>query len=67
MNDQGTAELRRIANATRFSWQGLKAAYANEAAFRMEIYLTLLLAPAGLYLGNGGLEKALLVFVLLRY
>ena len=65
MNNQGGSELTRIRNATRFSWMGLKAAYANEAAFRTEIRLALLLVPVGLFLGNGGAEKALLVSVVL--
>ena len=44
-----------------YSWQGLCAAWRHEAAFREEIVLTLLLVPLGLYLGENGVEKALLV------
>ena len=44
-----------------YSWQGLYAAWRHEAAFREEIVLTLLLVPLGLYLGENGVEKALLV------
>ncbi len=51
----------RIVNATIYSWQGLRAAYAHEEAFRQEIWACLLLVPLGLYLGDGGVEKALLV------
>ena len=47
--------------ATGYSWQGLRAAYRHEAAFREEIWLCVLLLPLGLYLGDGGVEKALLV------
>jgi diacylglycerol kinase (ATP) len=43
----------------------LQAAFKNEAAFRQECVLTILLAPVGLFLGNSGGEKALLVAVLL--
>lgn len=57
----GNKGLVRIIKATHYSWQGLRAAYRHEAAFRQEIWLCLMLVPLGLYLGEGGLEKALLV------
>jgi diacylglycerol kinase (ATP) len=47
--------------ATRYSWQGFRAAYRHEEAFRQEFWLCLVLVPLGLYLGAGGVEKALLV------
>jgi diacylglycerol kinase (ATP) len=65
MTNQKNSGFKRILNASRFSWQGLKTCFANEAAFRQEILLTLVLAPLGLWLGQGAVEKALLVFVLL--
>jgi len=65
MATQGTTGVKRIVRASRFSWQGLQAAYKNEAAFRQECMLAMLLAPLGLWLGKSGLEKALLVSVLL--
>ncbi len=40
---------------------GLIAAYKNEAAFRQELWLTILLAPVAIYLGNSGVERALLL------
>ena len=64
MATQGSTGIRRIINAGKFSWQGLQAAYKNEAAFRQELVLALLLTPIGLYLGDTGVEKALLVCVL---
>ena len=57
----GNSGLTRIRKACRFSWQGLCAAYRHEAAFRQEIWASLVLIPAGLWLGNNGVEKALLV------
>ena len=65
MTNQGTTGVKRVIKATLFSWQGLKAAFKNEAAFRQECILTILLAPLGLWLGQDGLEKALLLAVLL--
>lgn len=65
MASQGTSGLSRIVKATTFSWQGFKAAFKNEAAFRQEIYLAIILIPLGLCLGNSGLERALLISVIL--
>lgn len=44
-----------------YSWQGLCATWRHEAAFREEILLSVVLIPLGLYLGENGVEKALLV------
>ncbi len=57
----GNKGLTRIIKAGQYSWQGLRAAYQHEAAFRQELWLCLVLVPLGLYLGDGGVEKALLV------
>jgi len=51
----------RIIKATGYSWQGLCAAYRHEAAFRQEVWLCSVMIPLGLYLGDNGIEKALLV------
>ena len=52
---------RRLLGALRYSAAGLAAAYRNEAAFRYEVTVSLLLIPAGLWLGTNGVERALLV------
>ena len=65
MADQGSKGLTRIIKATGYSLQGLKAAYVNEAAFRQEIWLSIILIPSGLWLGQSPLEKAVLVSVVL--
>jgi len=65
MAKTGATGIKRILNAAVYSWQGLKAAYINEAAFRQEIWLALILAPAGIYLGDTLLDKAVLVCSLL--
>ncbi len=57
----GNRGFTRILKASRYSWQGLRAAYRHEEAFRQETWLCLVLLPLGLYLGEGGVEKALLV------
>jgi diacylglycerol kinase (ATP) len=51
----------QIINAFKWSMKGLKAAWDFESSFRLEVYLFIVLAPLGLWLGNTGIEKALLV------
>ena len=53
--------LRRIINATGFSFAGLKAAFLHEAAFRQELFLCVILIPIGIWLGETGVERALLI------
>ena len=55
----------RLLKAARWSWQGLCAAWLNESSFRLEVVLTVVLAPLGLWLGQNGVERALLVGPLL--
>lgn len=64
MSAQGPQGIDRIIKATFFSFSGLKLAFKNEAAFRQELFLACMLFPLGLYLGESGLEKALLSVVL---
>ena len=53
--------LRRILNATRYSWEGLAAAARHEDAFRQELVVFALAVPVALWLGRSGLEHALLI------
>lgn len=61
MANQNSKGLRRLVNATGYSYQGFKAAFQHEEAFRQEMMLCLLLAPIGIWLGDNGVERALLV------
>ena len=61
MTDSSSHSLARIFRATGYSWQGLRAAWRHEAAFREEIYLSVILIPLGLYVGDDGVQKAMLV------
>ena len=58
---KGKTGLARIVNAAGYSWAGLSAAFRHEDAFRQEVYLALLLVPLALYLGDTGIERALMV------
>ena len=55
----------RILKATIWSLQGLRAAWLHESSFRLEVYLFAVLAPLGWWLGDGPVERALLVGSLL--
>lgn len=65
MANQPHRGLRRIVNATGYSWAGLKAAWHNEEAFRQESLLALCLSPLALWLGHTPVERALLIGSLL--
>ena len=51
----------RILKAAKWSMQGLRAAWLHESSFRLEVYLFVVLGPIGLWLGESGVERALLV------
>ena len=61
MGKPGNTGIVRIIRAARYSAQGLIHAWRHEAAFRQEIALTLLLLPAGIWLGRSAIERTLLV------
>src|SRR6478752_2366062 len=52
---------RRILLATKWSLQGLRFAWLYESSFRLEVYLLVILGPLGLWLGQTGVERVLLV------
>jgi diacylglycerol kinase (ATP) len=57
---KGQRGLRRLISATRNSIDGLTAAVRHEDAFRQELLLAAVLLPLALWLGESGLERALL-------
>jgi diacylglycerol kinase (ATP) len=52
-----------VVNATRYSLAGIAAAARHEAAFRELVALCIVAVPAALWLGDNGLERALLIAV----
>ena len=44
-----------------WSMQGLRSTWAVESSFRLEVYLFLVLAPVAVWLGQGGIEHAILI------
>lgn len=53
--------LMRAWRALGYSLKGLRSCYRHESAFRQEVAVSLVVVPLGLWLGEGGVEKALLV------
>lgn len=62
---KGLLDVARVIRAGGYSMAGLRAALAHEAAFRQELVLFVVLAPLGMWLGETGIERALLVGSLL--
>ena len=62
MNDRNKPTgITRLLRAFGYSFQGFVHTWREEAAFRQEVLLAVLLIPLGLYLGRSGVERALLV------
>ncbi|MDH5444126.1 MAG: diacylglycerol kinase [Gammaproteobacteria bacterium] len=57
----GKTGIARIIDATAYSIKGLKAAFVHEAAFRQELFLTVILIPLAFWLGQSAIEYALLI------
>jgi diacylglycerol kinase (ATP) len=51
----------RAWQAFLWSMKGLRATWAVESSFRLEVYLFLVLAPLAIWLGADGVERVLLV------
>jgi diacylglycerol kinase (ATP) len=65
MNDTGVrlkpTGFKRLFRAFGASMQGLSGAFREEAAFRQELVLAVVVIPLGLWLGRNGIERALLI------
>ena len=66
-NNQGKGffNLLRIVRAARYTARGFRHALAHDTSFRQEFAATLILAPIGVWLGDNGVERALLILPLL--
>jgi diacylglycerol kinase (ATP) len=65
MNDVGArlkpTGLTRLFRAFGNSLKGFAGAYREEAAFRQELGLAVVVIPVGLWLGQNGIERLLLI------
>lgn len=57
----GKTGIPRLIAATRYTVAGLRVAFAQEEAIRMEVFAFIVMAPLGLWLGQTNVEKVLLV------
>ncbi|MBU0656775.1 MAG: diacylglycerol kinase [Gammaproteobacteria bacterium] len=57
----GNKGLKRIIMAGQYSWQGFRAAYKHEEAFRQEVWVLAVAVPLALWLGENGVEKVLMI------
>jgi diacylglycerol kinase (ATP) len=58
---QNNTGLKRLLNAAIFSWQGFRAAFRYEEAFRQEVFILIIAIPLALWLGDSNIEKILLI------
>ena len=58
---QKNTGFKRIILAMGYSMQGLKSAFKNEAAFRQELMLTIILIPTACFLDVSQIERILLI------
>ena len=61
MTKPGRKGLTRLVDATRYSWQGFKAAWLHEEAFRMEATLALAFVPLAFFIGQTPAHQIALV------
>lgn len=59
--NQGSNHFVRLYKATGYSIQGLKSTYQYEQAFRLEVYIALILFPTALLIANSAIEASLLI------
>ena len=58
---KGKTGIKRLANAFTYSVAGTYAAFKHEDAFRQEVILSAVLIPLAIYLGQTGIEQALMI------
>ena len=58
---QSLFDVPRLVRALGYSRNGLVAAYRGESAFRQELILAIVLLPLGVWLGQNGVERSLMI------
>ena len=58
-------DMRRIFRAMKYSIYGLKTATTDQVSFRQELILGAILIPIAIWLGQNGLEMALMISVII--
>jgi diacylglycerol kinase (ATP) len=62
---KGFFNVMRIVKAARYTARGFGHALVHDTSFRQEFVVALILAPIGIWLGDNGVERALLILPLL--
>ena len=62
---RGFFNVLRLVKATRYTTNGFRHALAHDTSFRQEFAIGVILAPVGIWLGDTGVERALLLASLL--
>ena len=60
-NNAKPTGIKKLLSACIYSAKGLKACYQSEFAFRLEVWLAIVLIPIGFLLGESKVEKVLLI------
>jgi diacylglycerol kinase (ATP) len=58
---KGKTGIKRLVNAFKYSVAGTLAAFKHEDAFRQEVFLSVILIPLAIYLGETTTEQALMI------
>jgi diacylglycerol kinase (ATP) len=58
---KGKTGIKRLLNAFKYSVAGTLAAFKHEDAFRQEVFLSVILIPLAIYLGETTTEQALMI------
>lgn len=58
---KGKTGIKRLMNATKYSYQGFRGAWQTEEAFRQEAILALILVPVAILMPVSLIEKLLLI------
>jgi diacylglycerol kinase (ATP) len=53
--------IRHIIKAFGYSFAGMKSAWKNELAFRLQAIVIIIVLPLGMWLGKNAVERALLI------
>lgn len=56
-----TLDIGHVIRAARYAFDGLRSAVKHQRAFRQELALGAILAPAAVWLGDDGLQRAVLL------
>ncbi len=57
-------DILRLLQATKYALAGLRDAFRSQVAVRQEFLIILVMSPVALWLGENGVERALLIGVL---